>query len=269
MDAKLNAGVLLKTCGVMVLLSACGYAQVHPSSAPQLSFVLEHMRKAQSEAPTVPYQVTREYRLFGGNDSSASSRVIAEVDYSPSEGKSYEIQKESGSKRAADVVHKVLQHEVEMGQSKNVGQSAIDPSNYSFDYLGEASLDGNPCYLLGLNPKRKDTELLHGKAWVDAKSFQIRRIQGQMVKNPSWFLKRVDVTIDFSEVGGSWLETAVEAVADVRFLGSQTLKSETVDAHVGESLVAKNVRSDEKVSRHKGRRHSIPATAIVPMDSPR
>jgi len=268
-EAKINPGVLLKMCCATLLLCACGHAQVH-SDASRLSFVLEGLRKAQSQRPTVPYQVTRQYRLFGGNDSSPSSEVIAEVDYSPAEGKSYEIQKQSGSKRGEDVVHKVLQHEVEMAQNKNAAQSAIDATNYAFDYLGESNLGGNPCYVLGLNPKRKDTELLHGRAWVDEESFQIRRIQGQMVKNPSWFLKRVDVTIDFSEVAGSWLETRVEAVADVRLIGSQTLRSETLDAHLGESLLAKNMRNDEKVPRHKGKRHpTIPATAIVPMDSSR
>jgi len=268
-EAKMNPGTLLTTCFVMLLLSASGYAQVRwDSNGSRVSFILQQMQKAQLDAPTVPYQVTRDYRLFGGNDSSPNSEVIAEVDYSPSEGKSYEIQKQSGSKRGEDVVHRVLQHEVEMAQSKNSAQSAIDPSNYSFDYLGETKLDGNPCYLLGLSPKRKDTELLQGKAWVDQKSFQIRRIQGQMVKNPSWFLKRVDVTIDFSEIGDSWLETRVEAVADVRLIGSQTLRSETLDAHVGESLIAKNVRNEERVPRRKARRHTtIPATAIVPMDS--
>lgn len=265
---KINSGTLLTTCCMTLLLSVCSYSQVRPDpNGSRVNFVLEQMRKAQLEAPAVAYQVTRDYRLFGGNDSAPSSEVVAEVDYSPSEGKSYEIQKKSGSKRGEDVVHKVLQHEVEMAQNKNSAQSAIDLSNYSFDYLGETNLDGNDCYLLALNPRRNDNELLQGRAWVDQKSFQIRRIQGQMVKNPSWFLKRVNVTIDFSELGGSWLQTRVEAVADVRLIGSQTLRSETLDAHVGEPLLAKNSRSNENVSRGRGQRHAaIPATAIVSVD---
>lgn len=267
-EAKVNWGTLLKTCCVVLLLSVCSYSQVRPDkNASKASFVLEQMRKVQSEAPAVAYQVTRDYRLFGGNDSTPSSEVVAEVDYSPSEGKSYEIQKQSGSKRGEDVVHRVLQHEVEMAQSKNSAQSAVDPSNYSLDYLGETNLEGNACYLLALNPKRNDTELLQGTAWVDQKSFQIRRIQGRMVKNPSWFLKRVNVTIDFSELSGSWLQTRVEAVADVRLIGSQTLRSEILDAHVGEPLLAKNSRNNEKVSSGRGKRHAaIPATAIVSVD---
>jgi hypothetical protein len=95
-------------------------------------------------------------------------------------------------------------------------------------YLGENVLDGHPCYLLGLSPTRKDRNLIAGKAWVDKGTFLVREINGDLVKTPSWWLKKVHVKMMFDYVGGTWLQTATEAVADVRVFGNQTLTSEIV-----------------------------------------
>ena len=90
-------------------------------------------------------------------------------------------------------------------------------------------LGGTSFYVLGLSPKRKEKELIAGRAWVDKRTFLIRRIEGEMAKSPSWLLKKVYVRLDFSEVSGLWLQTALEATADVRFAGSQTLQAQTLD----------------------------------------
>src|ERR1700721_2112658 len=69
--------------------------------------------KAQTGVrPQVSYQVIREYRLFGANDSSANSDVVAEVDFRPPASKDYRIEKSSGSARGRQVVGRVLDHGV-------------------------------------------------------------------------------------------------------------------------------------------------------------
>src|ERR1700758_67684 len=158
------------------------------------------MQRAQAEArPSVSYQVVREYRLFGEKSSSPNSEVVAQVDYLPPDRKSYVIKKRTGSSRGEDVVRRILQPESQMvAKGKSWSGAAIDDNNYFFSYLGEAALDGNPCYLLALDPKRKEPELIRGQAWVDQRSFLVRHIEGQMAKNPSWWLKKVDVKLDFA-----------------------------------------------------------------------
>jgi hypothetical protein len=269
--AGMNSPSLLQTWLAVVFLCTLGYAQGaiqldNSQSNPQLSVILQRMRQAQRSAPAPSYQVTREYRLFGAKNSEPSSEVTAEVDYSPPDEKSYMIQKRAGSGRGEDVVRRILQHEVQMSAPERWAAAAIDSNNYFFEYLGDTTLDGRRCYLLGLNPKRKETELIRGRAWVDAQSFMIRHIEGRVVKNPSWMLKTVELKIDFADFGGAWLQSGMEAVADVRFVGTQTLQSQTVDAHVGD-LLAKNTR--ERVSHRKPKRHDLPATIIVPTDTHR
>jgi hypothetical protein len=154
--------------------------------------------------------------------------------------------------------------------SQKAPSAAIDTSNYFFSYLGMTTFNGTRCYLVGLEPKRKETELIRGTAWVDAHSFLIRHLEGQMVKNPSWMLKKVDLTIDFADVAGVWLQTAMQAVADVRFVGTQVLESQTIDARVG-GLVAQvgNTSHNERIRSQKSKRTGIPAVAIAPIDPAR
>jgi hypothetical protein len=65
-------------------------------------------------------------------------------------------------------------------------------------------------------------------------------------------------------VGGAWLQTNMEAVADVRFLGNQTLKAQTVDARVGDMVAQKTTPGTHRANRRAARR-GVPATVLVPL----
>ncbi|HET7441291.1 MAG TPA: hypothetical protein VFJ47_08320, partial [Terriglobales bacterium] len=173
---------ILGICSIVILLCGLAAAQetqpVQGSSAPSLVWIVERMESAQSLArPALPYQVTREYRLSSEKNPRPTSEVLAEVDYLPPNQKTYSIQKRTGSSRGEDVVRRILQHESQMvAGGKTWSGAAIDTNNYTFSYLGQAAFDGHPCYLLSLNPKRKETELIRGSAWVDQQSFLVRHI---------------------------------------------------------------------------------------------
>ena len=125
-------------------------------------------------------------------------------------------------------MQRVLDHEKEAGQG-NKARTALTRDNYDFILAGEAVLDGRACYVLGLKPKRKENDLISGTAWVDQHSFSILQIEGETAKSPSWWLKSVRVKLSFGDLAGTWLQTSMEAVADVRLLGFHTLTSRIVD----------------------------------------
>jgi len=186
------------------------------------------MEKAQSAVrPQVSYQIIREYRLFGAQDSKANSEVVAEVNFRPPAFKDYRIQRSSGSSRGQQLVRRVLDHEVEANSNK--ASSAITRDNYNFRYLGEATVDGHSCYLLGLEPKRKEKDLLSGNVWIDKHSFLLRQVEGEAEKTPSWWLKQVRVKLVFADLDGIWVQTSMEATADVRLVGTHTLTSHLLD----------------------------------------
>lgn len=203
-----------------------------------LNAIIESMERAQEGAPPVSYQVIREYRLFGAQDSKANSEVIAEVNFRPPARGDYRIQQSSGSDRGLQVVRRLLDHEAERTSQNDKARTALNTDNYDFDYIGEAILDGQSCYVLALKPKRKEKELIAGQAWVDGHSFLVRHIEGELAKSPSWWLNKVRVKLSFDDRGGTWLQTEMEAVADVRIVGPHTLRSRILDYRTADQVAS-------------------------------
>lgn len=213
------------------LFCSFGAAQHNPyNGALPLAGIVEAIEKAQARTrPQFSYQVIREYKLSGANDSSANSDVVAEVDFRPPSSKAYRIQKSSGSNRGQQAVRRVLDSEVESGSSSNQAVALLSRENYDFTYLAEVTLDREPCYLLGLKPKRREKNLISGRVWIDQRSFLIRQIEGEIAKTPSWWLRAVRVKLQFADMDGAWLQSQMEAVADVRIFGPHTLTSRILD----------------------------------------
>ncbi len=240
------------TIGTFLALFSYGVAQESTHGAITLNAIIESVEKTQAGIrPRVSYQVVREFQLFGANGSNPKSSVVAEVEFRPPSSKDYRIQKSSGSNRGEQVVRQILDHEVEGATQVHQSRTALARDNYTFTYNGEAILDGQPCYVLGLQPKRRETELVSGQAWIDKHSFSVRQIEGELAKNPSWWLRKVHVKLTFADVSGTWLQTHMEAVADVRVVGSHTLTSRLVD-YRGPAEVAAIHHKQEA-----GKRHSI------------
>jgi hypothetical protein len=212
----------------VTLLSSVGVAQNGASQAPlPLDQIVQSMEKAQSAVrPQVSYQIIREYRLFGAQDSKANSEVVAEVNFRPPAFKDYRIQRSSGSSRGQQLVRRVLDHEVEANSNK--ASSAITRDNYNFKYLGDVTIDGHSCYLLGLEPKH---------------SFLLRQVEGEAEKTPSWWLKQVRVKLVFTDLDGIWVQTNMEATADVRLVGTHTLTSHLLDYRRQDEVAETPIRS--------------------------
>src|SRR5882757_3507330 len=142
---------LLKMAVVAPLLCCFASAQqtaVRP--APSLASIVQQMEESQSKVrPQTPYQVIREYSLFGMKSSSANAEVVAQLDFIPPTRKDYSIQKWSGSTRGKQIVQHVLDHEAEASKGNHT-RTAITRDNYDFVLVGDTVLEGRPCYVLGL-----------------------------------------------------------------------------------------------------------------------
>jgi len=85
-----------------------------------------------------------------------------------------------------------------------------------------------------LLPRRKESHLLRGDIWVDANTCLLHRFEGELAKPPSWWVRDVNVTFVYGDVGGMWLQTATEAAADVRILGRTRMVSRDVKYKITE-----------------------------------
>jgi hypothetical protein len=232
-----------------VLASAsvfCGAYQ-HPSTtqapaasqaAPQLQQIVTavEQRQADNHAAARPYSMVREYRLFGSESAAQpESVVVARIQYLAPDHTEYAILNSSGSSRGVGIVRRILENETEL--HKDPQNYGLISSNYNFTYDGQQTIDGHRCYVLRLDPKRRDHRLIEGRAFVDADSFQVRLIQGEEAKSPSWWLKKVQLTMHYGDIGeGVWAPISTQAVADVRWFGKRLFTSRELSGSVGATV---------------------------------
>ena len=126
-----------------------------------------------------------------------------------------------GNPTGKKIIMAILEQEIASAKQGHKGE--INRSNYDFVFLREQNFGEVPEYVLRIIPKRKEKGLLLGEIWVDAKSYHIRQIVGVPVKTPSFWLKDVNITVQFAAVNGMWIPVVIDAIATLRFLGIYTL----------------------------------------------
>jgi hypothetical protein len=70
---------------------------------------------------------------------------------------------------------------------------------------------------------------LDGRIWVDAETYRVRRVAGRVSKNPSFWVKEINLVLNFGEVRGMWLKTDSQAVAQIRWAGEYHFNAQDTD----------------------------------------
>jgi len=226
-------------------------------TAPALEIILACMSQAalQNQTRLRPYTVTREYELFGQTRDIARSRVIARVIFLPPDSKDYRIQRNEGSIIGERIVRSVLEREAEI--TKDGRSTDISQENYEFRFLREEVASGQRCYVLQLLPRRKEKNLLCGAVWIDADTYRIRRIEGELQKSPSWWVRDVHIVLSYEDVAGMWLPTSSEFTAKVRLLGLSTMLAHNLTysysqlAEAGSGPASERAGEDMKVAANR------------------
>ncbi len=232
----MNIFLGLSLAAVAAAQSGNPVPQPPASAAPDLAAIVRNLEQAQVEnrSSARAYVVTRDYQLFKEGDQQPKSTVIAEVSFLPPGTKTYEIRQASGSGQGEKVVRKILNHEQEMARDK--GEHDLSRQNYEFTYVGTQGLNGVRCYVLHLHPKRSDKNLVEGLAWIDASSFLPRRIEGSPAKSPSWWVKALQLQMDYAPIAGMWLPIASRAEADIRLVGKHSFIARDVQYQTSEAV---------------------------------
>jgi hypothetical protein len=170
--------------------------------------------------------VTWQYKVFRADDPKPSSEVTAQISFTPPDMKTFKITEEQGNPRGEKIVTALLEQEIASAKQGHKGD--ISRSNCDFVFLREQNFGAVPEYVLHIIPKRKEKGLLLGDIWVDAKTYHIRQIVGVPLKSPSFWIKDLNITVQFAAVNGMWVHVAVDAIATVRFLGIYTLAGRDV-----------------------------------------
>jgi hypothetical protein len=100
---------------------------------------------------------------------------------------------------------------------------AVTPANYSFSYKGPVEMAGALAYSFTIKPRKKREGLIKGELWLDGETGAVVRQSGYLVKNPSIFVKRVNVTRETDMHGGFAEEKITHLSVDTRLIGRAEL----------------------------------------------
>jgi hypothetical protein len=118
-----------------------------------------------------------------------------------------------------NVIARLLQSEVNHVEKDQPSDTAISRDNYKFNFKGTQQINGRTAHVFQVKPRRKAAGLFKGKIYIDAYSGNMVRAEGQVVKSPSLFIKKIEFTQDYQEVGEFNLISHVHSVAQTRLIG--------------------------------------------------
>lgn len=178
------------------------------------------LAKSNRIAPP-PYRALR--RLEGGLiDSDKRGWLEAWTSFQPGRGFTYEVVREGGSDY---VRNKILRHMLESEQDLVAAgkrlHASLDEKNYGFEDGGMT--EGGLQRIL-LIPAKKSDGLVNGSLLLDPGTGFVTRIHGRLVKNPSFWLRDVDVTWRYASIGGHNVPVEMKSTGRVRMFGRSNFK---------------------------------------------
>ena len=116
------------------------------------------------------------------------------------------------------VLRETLEKEAEVYRSGLARRGGLTPDNYAFS-------DPLPCargWRVLLEPRRRDDMLIAG-ALEMTPAGDLVRLEGELVKRPSFWTRRVHLVREYARVGGRHVPVRLDLRADVRLVGPSTL----------------------------------------------
>ena len=165
------------------------------------------------------YRATRRLEAENGERTGWLEAV---TEYAPDTGFRYEVTAEGGSGYIrSKVLRAVLDGEREVIARGETGRSSLGRANYTFqaDGVDEAGLAN-----VLLSPRRKERILVAGKMFLQPDDGRLVRLQGQLAKSPSFWIKNVEIIRSYERIAGTVVPIALESNAQIRFLGVATLR---------------------------------------------
>jgi hypothetical protein len=100
---------------------------------------------------------------------------------------------------------------------------AITPANYKFKFKGTADYGDRPVFVFQVAPRKNRIGLFKGELWIDQQTYLPLREWGELVKNPSVFLKKVYFVRDYYIYDGVSIPRRLISEVNTRLVGRAQL----------------------------------------------
>jgi hypothetical protein len=178
------------------------------------------LARFNSSAPPA-YRAFR--RLEGGLvGSNKQGWIEVWTEYRPGTGLSFEVVRAGGHSYVKDkVLPGMLESEQELLANGKPLRAPLVARNYTIENGGVA--ESGMTRLL-LHPARKSDGIVKGTALIEPDNGLVARIEGRLVKSPSFWIRDVDVAWRFARVGDAIVPIELSSKARVRFYGRSTFR---------------------------------------------
>ena len=133
-----------------------------------------------------------------------------------------------------EVIGRYLQAEKD-AKSEYGSASAVTPANYKFKYQGMTDYAGRPAFVFQVDPRKKRIGLYKGELWIDKETDLPLRQWGELVRNPSMFLKSVYFVRDYEIYDGVSVPRRLISDVNTRLFGKAHLTIWYENVKLGES----------------------------------
>lgn len=118
-----------------------------------------------------------------------------------------------------NVIHRLMQSEVDHVEKEEGPDTAITARNYKFNYKGMKEIDGREMHVFEVKPREKRVGLFKGRIYIDRFTGTLRRAEGQAVKSPSFFVNKIEFTTDYADFGTFTFPVHLHSWAKTRLVG--------------------------------------------------
>jgi len=119
-----------------------------------------------------------------------------------------------------DVIARYIQAEMQAAEKSGIG---INHDNYKFKYRGQHGTGDWQLHLFELDPKQKRVGLFKGWLWVEARTGVPVREQGEFVKSPSIWLRKISFVRDYELKEALSVPSKIETSIETRIVGKAEL----------------------------------------------
>jgi hypothetical protein len=192
----------------------CGLATINAAGSSATGFE-QVVARFNTTAPPA-YRAWRRLEA-GSPDKGKSGWLEAWTELRPGHGLTIEIVREGGSEYVRNkILRGVLNSEQQLVAHGKPLRAAVDATNYSFK---DAGLTDEGLQRISLIAARKSEGIVNGSLFLEPQGGYVARIEGRLVKSPSFWVRDVDVTWKFARVGGHVLPIEVSSSGRVRMYG--------------------------------------------------
>jgi hypothetical protein len=199
------------------LLCGVGQLSAAGSSTPPFERIVARFN---TTAPP-PYRAFR--RLDAGiPGSSKHGWLEAWTEYRPGRGMTFEVVREGGHEYVrTKVLRNLLTNEQELIARGQPLRAALVATNYQFE---DGGISDEGLQRVTLKAARKSDGIVNGTLFLAPDDAYVARIEGRLVKSPSFWARDVDVVWKYARLGGHVLPVEMTSNARIRMFGRSTFK---------------------------------------------